>query len=149
MPTYKVSILANNEAGPWQSWPAKIAAIKAFYAPVCTLEISLFSTALTPQFAPYQPSSGNGVVYRVDENWYEANVLPLAQGADICPFVVPPTDHPNVVTLMGLDYYQQGKMGELTVFSDETSAATEYWEGLFLAAAGHDSVPESGQQLAA
>jgi hypothetical protein len=121
MRLFNVRILANNEAGTWQSWPEKIAAIKAFYAPVCELNISVTPTTLTPQFAPYEPSSGSSSVYRVDENWYEANVNPLAQGADIIIFVVPPTDHPNLVTLMGLDFFQQGKVGETTVFSDETS----------------------------
>ena len=121
MPTYKVCIVANNEAGTWASWPEKAAAIKAFYLPVCNLQIDVVPSKLTPIFALYEPSSGNGAAYRVDETWYEANVNPLAQGADIVIFVVPPTDHPNVVTLMGLDYYQQGKIGETTVFSDETS----------------------------
>jgi hypothetical protein len=121
MPTYKVRILANNEASTWASWPAKIAAIKAFYASVCNLDITLTPTTLTPQFTPYEPASGSSSVYRVDEAWYEANVSPLADGADIVMFVVPPTDHPNLVTLMGLDFYQQGKTGELTVFADETS----------------------------
>ena len=119
MRSFNVRILANNEAGTWQSWPEKIAAIKAFYAPACELDITLTPTTLAPQFALYEPSSGP--VYRVDESWYEANVLPLAQGADMVIFVVPPTDHPNLVTLFGLDYYQQGKTGELTLFSDETS----------------------------
>jgi hypothetical protein len=121
MPTFKVCILANNEAGTWASWQAKMAAIKAFYASVCNLDITLTPTTLTPQFAPYEPASGSSSVYRVDEGWYEANVSPLADAADIVMFVVPPTDHPNVVTLMGLDFYQQGKTGELTVFADETS----------------------------
>jgi len=121
MRTFNVSVFANNEAATWASWLEKIAAIKAFYAPVCELNITLIPTTLTPQFAPYEPSSGSGTVYRVDEAWYEANVIPLAQGADIAMFIVPPTDHPNIVTLMGLDFYQQGKIGETTVFTDETS----------------------------
>ena len=121
MRTFTVRILANNQAGTWQSWDDKIAQIKAFYGSVCDLDITVTPTTLTPQFAPYEPSSGSGNVYRIDETWYEANVIPLAEGADICLFVVPPTDHPNLVTLMGLDFYQQGKTGELTVFADETS----------------------------
>jgi hypothetical protein len=32
MRSFTVRILANNQAGQWASWPAKIAAIKAFYA---------------------------------------------------------------------------------------------------------------------
>jgi zinc knuckle protein len=120
MRPFNVRIVANNQAGTWQSWPEKIAAIKAFYASVCDLNIELIATQLTPQFAPYQPSS-TGTTYRVDEAWYEANVLLLAPGDDIVLFVVPPTDHPSLITLMGLEYYQQGKPGELTVFSDETS----------------------------
>jgi hypothetical protein len=75
MPTYKLCVVANNEAGQWQSWPEKIAAIKAFYASVCQLDITLIPAILTPQFAPYEPSSGNGVVYRADEGWYEVNVI--------------------------------------------------------------------------
>jgi len=121
MPTFKVSILANNEAGTWQSWDAKIAQIKSFYASVCNLDISATPTQLTPQFTPYELSSGSTNVYRIDEAWYEANVNPLAAGADIVMFVVPPSDHPTLVTLMGLDVFQQGKLGETTVFADEMS----------------------------
>jgi hypothetical protein len=121
MRSFNILIVANNEAGTWASWPEKIATIKAFYAPACDLNITLSPSNLTPQFAPYEPASGSTSVYRVDEDWYEANVLPLAQGADMVIFIGPPTDHPNLVTLMGLDYYQEGKPGELTVFSDETS----------------------------
>jgi hypothetical protein len=121
MRSFNIRILANNEASTWASWPEKIAAIKAFYASVCELNITLTPTTLTPKFAPYEPSSGSTSAYRVDETWYEENVTPLAAGADIVMFVVPPTDHPNIVTLMGLDFYQQGKMGETTVFADEPS----------------------------
>jgi hypothetical protein len=121
MRSYSLRILANNEAGTWASWDAKIAQIKAFYAPNCELDITLTPTTLTPKFVPYGPISGSGNVYRVDEIWYEENVNPLAAGADLIMFVVPPSDHPNIVTLMGLDVYQQGKSGEMTVFSDETS----------------------------
>lgn len=119
MPTYKVRILANNQAGTWASWPAKIAAIQAFYAPVCTLDISLVPTTLTPQFSPYSGTSGNGVIYQVDDAWYEANVAPLAAGADIIMFVVPPTDH-TVPCLMGLCFTQTRQAPQLTVFSNET-----------------------------
>jgi hypothetical protein len=121
MRSFSLRILANNEAGSWASWPEKIAAIKAFYAPVCELDITLTPTTLSPQFAPYGPISGSGNVYQVDQSWYDQNVTPLAAGADLIMFIVPPSDHPNIVTLMGLDVYQQGKPGELTVFSDETS----------------------------
>ncbi len=118
-PTYKLTIVANNEAGTWGSWAAKIAAIKAFYAPVCTLDITLIPTHLTPKFTPYEPASGSTYNYIVDEGWYEENVLPYAEGADIVMFIVPPTDH-TVVTMMGLAFYN-GPLKETTVFSDETS----------------------------
>jgi hypothetical protein len=121
MRSLSLRILANNEAGTWASWPEKIAAIKEFYAPACELNITLTPTMLTPQFVPYSPTSGSGTVYRVDENWYEQNVNPLAAGADLIMFVVPPSDHPTIITLMGLDVFQPGKSGEMTVFSDETS----------------------------
>jgi hypothetical protein len=118
-PTYKLTIVANNEAGAWASWPAKIAAIQAFYAPVCTLDITVIPTHLTPQFSPDEPASGSSFVYRVDETWYEDNVLLMAEGADIVMFVVPPTDH-TVVTTMGLAVYNS-QLKETSVFSDETS----------------------------
>jgi hypothetical protein len=121
MRSFNVRILANNEAGTWTSWGEKIAAIKAFYAPVCELDITLAPSKLTPQFAPYAPISGSADTYVVDPTWYQENVLPLAEGADMIIFVVPPTDHPNIITYMGLDVYQQGQPGRLTVFSDETS----------------------------
>jgi hypothetical protein len=119
MRSFTLRILANNEAGTWASWPEKIAALKTFYAPVCELDITLVPTALTPQFAPYAPISGSADTYVVDPAWYDANVVPLADGADIVMLVVPPTDHANIITYMGLDRYQQGQIGKTTVFSDE------------------------------
>lgn len=120
MRSFSVRILANNQAGNWASWDAKIAAIKAFYAPACELDITLTPTRLTPQFAPYQNTSGSGAVYRVDETWYAQNVVPLADGADIIIFVVPPTDH-NVVCLLGLEAGHPDGPWETTVFTDEHS----------------------------
>ncbi|HLH93553.1 MAG TPA: hypothetical protein VKW08_00400 [Xanthobacteraceae bacterium] len=120
MRSYSVRILANNEAGTWQSWPAKIAAIKAFYASVCDLDITVTPTKLTPQFAPYQATSGNGTIYQVDETWYAQNVVPLAAGADIVMFFVPPTDH-TVPCLIGLEAGHSNGPWETTVFTDETS----------------------------
>lgn len=120
MPTYKVRVLANNEAGTWASWPAKIAAIKAFYASVCELDITLTPTTLTPQFSPYTGTSGNGTIYQVDEAWYEANVTPLADGANIIMFIVPPTDH-TVPCLIGLEAgHPIGNIWQTTVFANET-----------------------------
>jgi len=120
MRSYSLRILANNQAGTWPSWPEKIAAIKAFYAPVCELAITLTPTTLTPQFAPYAPISGSANTYVVGQGWYEANVVPLADGADFVMFVVPPTDHPNIITFIGFEVYQQVKIGKTTVFSNET-----------------------------
>jgi|SRR5579884_2473511 len=118
-PTFKLTIVANNEAGSWQSWKVKKAAIAAFYAPVCTLDITVIPTHLTPKFSPYEPASGNNFVYRVDENWYEENVLLYAEGADIVMFMVPPEDH-TVPCLMGLAVYN-GQAKYTSVFSDEMS----------------------------
>lgn len=72
MPTFKLVLLANNDAGSWQSWPDKIAQIKSFYAPVCNLDITLIKTTLTPQFTVFE-----GGVYSIDEDWYQANVVRL------------------------------------------------------------------------
>lgn len=119
MRSFTVRILANNAAGKWASWNEKIAAIKAFYASVCELDITLTSTQLTPQFAPYSGTSGNGTIYQVDDDWYAANVVPLAPGADLIIFVVPPTDH-TVPCLLGFCYTQPGRAPWLTVFANET-----------------------------
>jgi hypothetical protein len=116
MKSFRLQILANNEAGSWASWPAKIAAIKAFYAPVCELDITVTRTFLTPQFSLYEGST----IYQVDEAWYEANVTPLANGADIVMFVVPSSDH-TLPTLIGLEANHPKGPWQTTVFSDETS----------------------------
>jgi len=121
MKTFKVTIVANNAAGAWSSWSEKTAAIRAFYAPVCDLQIQFSNIALTPKFMPYEGVSGAGTVYRIDEAWYQQNVSPLARGADIVVFVVPPSDHPNIVTLMGIETGDALGNWETTVFSDENS----------------------------
>jgi hypothetical protein len=120
MRSFSVRILANNEAGTWQSWPEKIAAIKAFYASDCDLDITVTPTTLTPQFSPYTGTSGNGTIYQVDETWYEANVASLAAGADIVMFVVSPSDH-TVPCLMGLEAGHPVGPWQTSVFADETS----------------------------
>jgi hypothetical protein len=120
MKSFRLHILANNEAGTWPSWPEKIAAIKQFYASACDLDVILTPTQLTPKFSAYGPISGSGNVYQVDEAWYEANVVPLAAGADIVMFVVPPSDH-TVVSLIGLESGHADGPWETCVFSNETS----------------------------
>jgi hypothetical protein len=118
MRTFTLRILANNEARNWASWPEKIAAIKAFYAPVCELDITLTPTTLTPQFSPY-PGVSNGAVYQVDEAWYEQDVTPLADDADIVMFVVPPSDH-TVPTLIGLEANHPKGPWQISIFTNET-----------------------------
>ena len=120
MRSFTVRILANNQAGTWASWPEKVAAIKAFYAPACELDITVTPTLLAPTFMPYQQTSGSGAIYQVDEAWYEANVTPLAAGADIVMFVVPPSDH-VVPTLLGLEANHPKGPWQTTVFTDEIS----------------------------
>jgi hypothetical protein len=117
MPTFKVRVIANNEAGEWASWPAKIAAVKDFYAPVCNLDITFEKTALTPKFALY----GESGVYQVDETWYEDNIAVTRQDEAFLVFVVPPTDHPNITTLGGIETGHAQGPWETTVFTDETS----------------------------
>ncbi len=117
MPTFKVRIIANNEAGNWLSWPAKAAAIKAFFAPVCTLDITFEKTALVPVFSPYMESQ----VYMVDEVWYEQNVSANHTDQAFLIFIVPPTDHPKDVTLLGVETGHAHGPWETTVFSDENS----------------------------
>ena len=68
--------VSNNEAGTWTSWPEKLAAIKAFYEPVCDLEITLSRTSLTPLFTPYDETTGSGTINRIDETWYQIHSPP-------------------------------------------------------------------------
>lgn len=115
MPTFEVRIVANNDTGNWASWPEKIQDVIHFFAPVCNLVITLEKTSLTPKFAPYNGSA----VSQVDEAWYEQNISALRTNEALLVFVVPPTDHPTIPTLLGIETGHPIGPWETTVFSDE------------------------------
>lgn len=97
MRTFKVKLIVNGTSASWASWPAKIAAMKAFYQPVCNLDIT-FQKANFPVvpmlkqpgqvtvFGPmgYQDTVGTDIY--VDPNWRVKNIVPLGFGYDICMF---------------------------------------------------------------
>jgi hypothetical protein len=91
----KIIILANN--CPWASWPAKIDAIKAFYAPLVPLEIDIQHTTFqnvplkgypgtVTQFGPAGAVDVPGTDTEVDQDWFKQNIVPLIAGYDIAVF---------------------------------------------------------------
>lgn len=91
----KVLIVAN--ACPWASWPEKITAIKAFYAPLLDLEIGIQHTdfqnvplktypGTVTQFGPAGATDVAGEDLEIDQEWYAANIIPLATSYDIVVF---------------------------------------------------------------
>jgi len=98
----RVLVLANK--CEWVSWPAKISAIKAFYAPLTALDIDIkytdfanVPTTTVPgnvtTFGPNGAADVPGTDIEVDPAWLRENVLPLAAGYDIVVFqttTIPP-----------------------------------------------------------
>ena len=91
----RVSIVAN--ASQWPSWPSKIEAIKAFYAPLVGLDIDIQNTDF--QNIPLKSYPGTvtsfvngkavdtaGTDIEIDQEWFAANIAPLASGYDIVVF---------------------------------------------------------------
>lgn len=117
MKKFNVKIIANNAR--WASWALKIQAVKDFYAPILELDITLEYSALNPKLVPYGTTApGQLPVYMIDQAWYEANLL--RAGADVEIFVVPPTDHPGMVTLFGVECGNPKGPWEITVFGSES-----------------------------
>lgn len=88
----KILIIANNS--PWQSWPTKIAAIKAFYSPLVNLNIDIKYTAfqnipiksapgIVTTFSPNGPQDTPGNDLQIDPAWVQTNITPLTTGYDI------------------------------------------------------------------
>lgn len=91
----KILVIAN--ACPWASWPQKIAAIKAFYAPLVELDIDIRYTdfadiptgkypGTVTQFLPTGAVDVPGIDVELDQGWFAANVGPLIAGYDIAVF---------------------------------------------------------------
>jgi hypothetical protein len=94
-PSLKVIVIAN--ACTWQSWPQKIAAIKAFYAPLVDLEIDIKYTdfeniplasypGTVTQFGPTGATDVAGTDLEIDQTWFNGNIGPLIAGYDIAVF---------------------------------------------------------------
>lgn len=91
----KIIIIAN--LCEWASWPAKIAAIKAFWAPLVDLEIDIKYTdyanipttkyaGTITQFLPTGAVDVPGEDTEIDQTWFNANIGPLITGYDIAVF---------------------------------------------------------------
>lgn len=91
----KVKIIAN--ACQWASWDDKIAAIKEFYAPLVVLEIDIAHTdfqniplksypGTITEFTPTGTVDMAGSDLEIDQDWFAANVIPLAAGYDVVVF---------------------------------------------------------------
>jgi hypothetical protein len=112
----RVLIVAN--ACPWVSWPAKIAAIKAFYAPLVELDIDIQYTdfpsvptntvpGTVTTFGPTGATDTPGIDIDIDPAWLTQNVIPLATGYDIVVFqtatILPREGLPLGITIGQLD----------------------------------------------
>jgi hypothetical protein len=91
----KVLIVAN--ACRWASWDAKVEAVKAFYAPLVELDITVFYTEFeniplksypgtVTEFGSNGTTDVPGSDLEIDQDWFAANVIPLAAGYDIVVF---------------------------------------------------------------
>jgi hypothetical protein len=89
----KVLVLANN--CKWKSWPAKLEALKAWFAPVVDLEFTLEHTSFTDikwNDYTFKPAGKPEVKYRgIDGNWYDKNIAKPSKkkGYDIVIFTLP------------------------------------------------------------
>jgi hypothetical protein len=111
MRTFKLLVLANHL--DWASLPAKIEAVKAFYAPVCNLDIEIRRVSLYPTYALYPELAP---LYVIDRGYYDLNIAaPNALAADIILFV---TEAPlNIATYEGYMSFNNVGPWETTVFA--------------------------------
>lgn len=114
---FALKIVANN--AQWGSWSKKIAEIKAFYASVCDLDISIEYTSLVPVFTrePFLNPQGSVGLWTVDQEWYNQNIS--KRGTDLVTLVIPPDDHPGKVTVFGLMTGKDVGAWETTVYGNE------------------------------
>jgi hypothetical protein len=109
--TFKLLVIANQLG--WPSLQAKVDAIRAFYAPVCNLDITIQRVSLNPVYALYPDLAPLNVI---DRGYYDLNIAsPNALAADIILFI---TEAPQtVITPNG--YMSMNNVGpwEATVFA--------------------------------
>lgn len=132
-PIFKVLVVANG--APWASWPTKIAAIEAFYAPIATLKIDLIHTALTPPFQNFiasgtQYEAISGMVSQIDPTWYANNITPLGKGYDITLLVCPESEWPLLDCIRGTTTLGTARPIPCEIASDENEAT--YLNGIEL-----------------
>src|SRR5689334_3259223 len=108
--TFKLLVLVNKI--DWPSLPQKMEAVRAFYAPVCDLQIEIRQVSLDPVYALYPNLAP---LYIIDRGWYDVNVAtPNALEADIILFV---TQSGTMVTYQGYMSYNNVGPWETTVFA--------------------------------
>ncbi len=109
MRTFKLLVLANQI--DWETLPAKMEAVKAFYAPVCNLDIEIRHVSLYPTYAQYPDVTP---LYVIDRGWYDVNLAaPNALQADLILFITKPG---SVETWAGYMSYNNVGPWETTVF---------------------------------
>src|ERR1700694_1042841 len=110
MRTFKLLVLANQI--DWASLPAKMEAVRAFYAPVCNLDIEIRRVSLYPTYGLYPELAP---LYVIDRGWYDVNLAsPNALQADIILFVAHPA--PTIPTFEGYMSFNNVGPWETTVF---------------------------------
>lgn len=111
--TFTVKVIANNIH--WNSLPAKLDAIRDFYAPRCNLVFDVVRTSLEPVFSTY-PELGTVAV--VDREWYDVNIAtPHAIDTDLILLIVSRVDHIGIVTYAGYMSFNNVGPWETTVFA--------------------------------
>lgn len=96
-PTKSLRVLIIANACPWVSWPEKIAAIKAFYAPLVNLEIDLKQADFeniplgtypgsTTIFNGAKTTDVPGVDIEINQQWFAEYIGPMFVGYDIVVF---------------------------------------------------------------
>lgn len=113
-PIIRLAVIANNIQ--WDSLNQKLQDVKAFYAPICDLRITVEHTSLRPIFKSYPEIAP---IFEVDFDWYDQNISkPRELTADIVMFVIAGPDHAACATPMGI--MTQNNLGpwETTIFAE-------------------------------
>lgn len=115
--TFSLKIVANNAR--WATWYDKIAFVKAFFAPILDLDVSIEYTSFDIPFVkePFLNPSNTAPIWTVDQQWYNDNISKL--GTDLVCFVVPDIDHMGKISVFGLMTGKDVGAWETTVYGEE------------------------------
>lgn len=143
MRTIRVRVIANGETYHWASWQAKIAAVRAFWAPICNIEIEVRKATLSPVFQRYTPDSD---LYIVDLGWYDKNVSEPNRDAGTVIFLISDKERPAPAGMVygGVMSFNQPypELWEIQVFGNEKDDA---WSNSI--AMGNDTVLKFNHEL--